>query len=81
MLPWVELDSATFRTNRRRSHRLDDGRVGFVTEGGDRSDRVLLLARGRAHQLGLTRAPSPHSAGSAPGAGSTRTRSASTAGR
>jgi CRP-like cAMP-binding protein len=40
MLPWVHVDSATYRVNRRRSYRLDDGRVGFVAEGGGRRRAV-----------------------------------------
>lgn len=34
MLPWVEVDGGTYRANRRRGFRVDEGRVGFDSGGG-----------------------------------------------
>jgi hypothetical protein len=64
MLPWVHVDSATYRLNRRRSYRLDDGRVAFVAGGDGRLGvvaRELVLRTGQEHQgvIGLRRAGVP----------------------
>src|ERR1700733_497050 len=35
VLPWVEVSGGTYRVNRRLSHAVGRGRVGFVQTGGE----------------------------------------------